>query len=127
MGLRVIGLGDCSPCNDTRERGIRPGDAQECPKVFRTDGSLGNVDGEANRAKEKTSKDKRPTQPQLIRKVGEEQQNNRWKGVIVGIGWRSNVGVNLLATAYGGTVRRFETATEYPKPRMIEGKKSEIP
>jgi len=35
--------------------------------------------------------------------------------------------MNSLATAYGGTVRRFETGTEYPNPRMIEGKKSEIP
>jgi hypothetical protein len=34
---------------------------------------------------------------------------------------------NSLATAYGGTVRRFEAVTEYPKPLMIEGKKKAIP
>ena len=35
--------------------------------------------------------------------------------------------IDSLATTYGGTVRRFEMATEYPNPRIIEGKKNEIP
>ena len=72
MVLEAIGLGNYSPRNDTGERGIRPCDTQERAKVLCTDGGAGNVDGKANRAKEKTSKDKRPTQPQFIRKVGEE-------------------------------------------------------
>jgi hypothetical protein len=45
------------------------------------------------------------------------------------VSWSGNfkTGINSLAAAYGGTVRRFETVTEYPKPLMIEGKKKAIP
>lgn len=45
---------------------------------------------------------------------------------LMSVSWTGN-GLTQLAMAYGGTVRRFETGTEYPKPRMIEGRKSEIP
>jgi hypothetical protein len=39
----------------------------------------------------------------------------------------SRVDPNSLARTYGGTVRRFEIGTEYPNPRMIVGKKREMP
>lgn len=125
--LKIIRLADSLPCDDTGERGIRPGDTQESAKVLRTDGSVGNVDAKANHTREKTGKDEWPAQLQLVRIVGEEQQNNRWEKIIIRTDRHFSERTNSLAKAYGGTVRRFEAATENPNPRMIEGRKSDIP
>jgi hypothetical protein len=59
------------------------------------------------------------------------EDNNRRMAVeqmaLVWANWRFKTGMNSLATAYGGTVRRSETAAEYTNPLMIEGKKRDIP
>ena len=57
-----------------------------------------------------------------------DQQNSHWEE---NHGWyREPLVQNWIAspaTTYGGTVRRLETAAEYPNPWMIEGKKNAIP
>ena len=113
------------PCDVTGNRGIRPDDTEESAKVLYTVGGVGDVDTETGSADEKTGKDEWPAQPQPIRKVGKQQQNNCYERNSQMD--RKYPDRNSLAATYGGTVRRFETATEYPNPRMIEGRKNAIP
>ena len=64
------------PCGDSGGRGIQPDDTEESTKVLYTDGGVGDVDTETDGAREKTGEDEWPAQPQPIRKVGKQQQNN---------------------------------------------------
>jgi len=109
--LEITRLTASSPCDVTRDRRIRPSDTQESAKVLCTVGDVGKINAKANGGREKTGEDKWPTQPQLIGKVGKGQQNDRWEKFVIGNGGLAIQRMNALATAYGGTVRRFEIAT----------------